>query len=195
MRGLRAVVASIAAVASSGCLVLSLQPAYDAESVAFDDGLIGVWTNADDQTQATVERGEWRSYRVTYKDRFASHALQGNLTRIGEATYLDLTEPRGNDLGPYLVPVHGIVRVELHGDTLLASLLDYRWFSLAMEQKTVAGLSTALDDRRNAIIASATADLRRWLAHAPDDAVSATMTFRRAQPPAPRAGGANAGRY
>lgn len=179
MRLLRSIVVAIAAVGSSGCLVLSLQPAYDAESVSFDEGLLGVWANTDDQTQATIERGEWRSYKVIYKDRFASHPLQGNLTRVGDATFFDLTEPRGNDPGPYLVPVHAIVRVELHGDTLVASLLDYRWFSIAMEQKTIAGLTTAFDDRRNAIIASTTADLRRWLTRPPDDAISAPMTFKR----------------
>ena len=180
---LRAIVAVIAAVASSGCLVLSLQPAYDAESVTFDEGLIGAWTDPDDQTQATIERGEWRSYKVTYTDRFASHALQGNLTRVGDVAYLDLTELRGSDPGLYLVPVHGLIRVELHGNTLLASLLDYRWFSLEMEQRSVAGLTTAFDDRRNAIIASTTADLRRWLARVPDDAVAAPMTFKRATAP------------
>ena len=179
MRVLRAALCAIAVAASSGCLVLSLQPAYDAESVAFDEGLVGVWTNADDETQATIERGEWRSYKVTYTDRFASHALQGNLTRIGDASYLDLTEMRGTDAGPFLLPAHILVRVERHDDTLVASLLDYRWFSLAMEQKTIGGLTTAFDDRRNAIIASPVAELRQWLAHAPDAAVSAAMAFKK----------------
>jgi hypothetical protein len=169
--------------ASSGCLVLSLQPAYDADSVAFDDALVGLWNNTDDETQATIERGEWRSYKVTYKDRFASRALQGNLTHIGEAAYLDLTEQRGNDAGPYLVPVHGIVRLELHSDTLCASLLDYTWFSHAMEQKAIGRLTTAFDDRRNVIIASTTADLRRWLLRVPDAAVAAPMTFTRVTAP------------
>ena len=172
---------AIAAIASSGCLVLSLQPVYDAESVAFDEALLGAWTNTDDQTQATIERGEWRSYKVTYRDRFASHALQGNLTRIDGATYLDLTEQRGTDPGPYLVPVHGLIRIELHGDTMEASLFDYTWFSRAMEQKMLARLATAFDDRRNAVIVATTADLRRWLAHVPDDAIAAPMTFKREQ--------------
>jgi len=172
---------AIAAVASSGCLVLSLQPAYDADSVAFDEALLGAWTNTDDETQATIERGEWRSYKIAYKDRFGSRALQGNLTRVGDAAYLDLTEQRGSDPGPYLVPVHGIVRIELHGDTMLASLLEYRWFSRAMEQKTIAGLTTAFDDRRNAIIVSPTGDIRKWLARPPGDAIAAPMTFTRAK--------------
>ena len=50
-----------AAAISSGCLVLALQPAYDAESVVFDEALVGQWENADDGARATIERGEWRS--------------------------------------------------------------------------------------------------------------------------------------
>jgi len=163
--------------------VLSLQPAYDADSVAFDEALLGTWVNADDQTQATIERGEWRSYKVVYKDRFAAHPLQGNLTRVGDASYLDLTEPRGSDAGLYLVPVHGIVRIELHGDMIQASLFDYGWFSRAIDQKTPGRLASAFDDRRNAVIVATTGDLRRWLARLPDAAVAAPMTFRRVTAP------------
>jgi len=182
-RALAIVATILATLASSGCLVLSLQPAYDADSVAFDEALLGIWNNADDETQATIARGEWRSYRVTYTDRFATRALQGNLTRIGEAAFLDLTEQRGSDPGPFLVPVHGIVRIELHGDTLLASLFDYPWFSRAIAQKTLGRLTTAFDDRRNAIVAAPTAELRRWLARVPAAAIAAPMTFTRATAP------------
>ena len=54
---LRAVVLA-AAMASSGCLVLSLQPAYDSSSVVYDEALIGTWVNTEDETSATIERGE-----------------------------------------------------------------------------------------------------------------------------------------
>jgi hypothetical protein len=45
-------------VASSGCLFLSLQPAYDAASVAYDESLVGAWVNTEDETSATIERAE-----------------------------------------------------------------------------------------------------------------------------------------
>lgn len=170
-----------AAWISSGCLVLSLQPAYDADSVAFSDALVGSWTNAEDQTRAVIERGEWRSYKVTYSDRFASRGLQGNLTTIGGAPFLDLTEQRGNDPGPFLVPVHGIFRIDVAGDTLTVTPFDYNWFSRAMTDRTLARLTAAFDDRRNAVIASPTAEFRRWLARAPQDAFAAPMTFTRSR--------------
>jgi hypothetical protein len=181
VRAFGALLCVVASMASSGCLVLSLQPAYDADSVAFEEALLGVWVDADDETQATIDRAEWRSYRIVYKDRFTSRTLQGNLTRIGEAAYLDITEQRGSDPGPYLVPVHGIVRVEVHGDTMRASLLDYGWFSRAIAQKSIGRLLASVDDRRDVVVASATADLRRWLTHVPDDAIAAPMTFTRSK--------------
>ncbi|HYM23548.1 MAG TPA: hypothetical protein VEU08_10075 [Vicinamibacterales bacterium] len=171
----------LAAVLSSGCLVLSLQPAYDDQSVAFDESLLGTWTDAEDQLQATVERGEWRSYRITYVDHSTTKTFQGNLTRIGATLYLDLTESRGEDPGPYLIPVHGLYRLEINGNTLTAARLDYGWFTRAMQQKTLARLNVSFDDRRNAVIAATTADLRRWLAKPPAgaDVLAAPMTFER----------------
>jgi hypothetical protein len=90
----------LAGTSSSGCLVLALQPAYDAGSVVFDERLVGQWENAEDQTSAAIERAEWKSFKVAYTDRFATRSFHGNLARIGAALYLDLTEIRGSDPGP-----------------------------------------------------------------------------------------------
>ena len=169
----------LAATVSSGCLVLALQPAYDSESVVFDEALIGRWENADDGAKAAIERGEWRSYKVTYTDRFSTRTFQSNLTKISTATVLDLTEMRGVDPGPYLVPVHGVFRIRVSGDTLTASPLDYVWFMRAMTKKTLRRLAVAVDDRRNIVMTAPTSEIRRWLAGAPDAAFSAPMTFQK----------------
>jgi hypothetical protein len=169
----------LAATVSSGCLVLALQPAYDSESVVFDEALLGQWENADDGAKAAIERGEWRSYKVAYTDRFSTRTFQSNLTKIGATTFLDLTEMRGVDPGPYLVPVHGVFRITVSGDTLTASPLDYAWFMHATTQKTLRGLAVAVDDRRNIVMTAPTSEIRRWLARAPDAAFSAPMTFAR----------------
>lgn len=170
---------SAIALTSCGCLVVSLQPAYDEGSVVFDGSLLGAWEDADDGLRATVERGEWRSYKIIYADRSSTREFQGNTTRIGDTTYLDLTEMRGIDPGPYLVPVHGVLRVVVDGDTLTAGLLDYNWVIHAMTDKTIGRLAPALDDRRNAVVTAPTSELRRWLVRPPEDAFSAPMTFIR----------------
>jgi len=175
---LRAVVL-LSALASSGCLVVALQPAYDNASVVFDEALIGTWVNPEDETSATIERGEWRSYKVAYTDRFSTRTFHGNLTKIGAATWLDLTEVRGADAGPFLLPVHGVFRVSAAGDALSVAPLDYGWFTRAIDQKSTGRLIATLDDRRNVVIASSTAELRRWLGSAPPEAVSTSTTYRR----------------
>jgi hypothetical protein len=168
-----------AALLSSGCLVLALQPAYDADSVVFDQRLLGSWENADDGSRATVERGEWRSYKITFTDRFATRSFQGNLTRIGPANWLDLTEMRGVDPGPFLVPLHGVMRIAIEGDRLTVAPLDYAWFTRALQQKSAARLALALDDRRNVVVTVPTDQIRSWLARAPEAAFSAPMMFTR----------------
>jgi hypothetical protein len=174
--------ALLAAVLSNGCLVVSLQPAYDGQSIAFEDGLVGRWENADDRTSVDIERAEWRSYKLTYAERSASYTFHGNLTTIGASLYLDVTQPRGVDPGPYLVPVHGIYRVAVHDDVLTAEALDYKWCAAALAAKTLGRLSATLDERRNLTITSPTAELRVWLESPPEDALGPPSTFRRVHP-------------
>jgi hypothetical protein len=168
------------ATLSSGCLVVSLQPAYDDKSVLFDEALVGKWTNVEDRTTAAIERAEWRSYKIVFTGGSTVFTFQGNLTAIGAATFLDLTQLRGSDPGPYLVPVHGIYRVALKDNTLIAAALDYGWYMRAMNAHTLGGLTASFDDRRNVAIASSTDGLRAWLAKAPDEAFAAPATYTRA---------------
>ena len=175
----RAAWLAFALVCSSGCLVLSLQPAYDDASISFNESLLGRWANADDQTQLAIERGEWRSYKITYTERGAPRVLNGNLTRIGSADFMDVTEMRGADPGPYLIPVHGVFKIALEADTLSAAPLDFEWFTRAVAEKRRGLPPLAIDDRRNVIFATPSAQLRQWLARAPAAAFGTPMTFAR----------------
>jgi len=165
---------------SSGCLVLSLQPAYDDQSIVFEESLLGKWSSSEDQVQAVIERGEWRFYKITYTDHSTTKTFQGNLTRVGATLLIDLTESRGADPGPYLVPVHGIYRLVLKADTLTAAPLKYGWFTRAITQKSLGRIAASFDDRRNAVISSSTAEIRRWLSKPPADVFGAPTTFERA---------------
>jgi hypothetical protein len=175
--------ALLAAALSSACLVLSLQPVYDDRSIAFDEALLGRWDNADDQTQIVIERGEWRSYRIAYTERGTTRTLNGNATSLGDAAggvlFMDVTELRGVDPGPYLIPVHAIYRVSVRGDQLSAAPLDFDWFTRMAAEQRRGMPPLAIDDRRNVILTAPTAELRRWLARAPAPAFSAPMTFTR----------------
>jgi hypothetical protein len=176
---IRLAVVLVLAALSTGCLVVSLQPAYDDQAIVFEDALLGRWENADDRTMVLVERAEWRSYKLTYTDRSAAMTLHANLTSIGSALYLDITRPRGTDPGPYLLPTHGMYRLELNGDTLRAAALDYAWFTNAVKAKTLGRLAAAIDDRRNIVIVSPAEELRAWLTKPPEGALAVPATYRR----------------
>jgi hypothetical protein len=72
-----------------------------------------------------------------------------------------------------------VFRVTIVGDVLSVIPLDYGWFTRATTQRSAGGLAVVSDDRRNVVIASSTAELRRWLTQAPAAAFSLPVTFAR----------------
>ena len=81
-------------------------------------------------------------------DRLDHHAF---LTAVGEDRYLDLMPIRGADRGSFLVPVHAILRVRLHGDTLDVTPLSYDWFvDRVRTARDAGGLALTRDQKENA---------------------------------------------
>jgi hypothetical protein len=161
---LRAVVVALALVCAPGCLVVSLQPAYDDETIAWDPDLLGAWVDADDKVTMEVERSEWKSYRITYVHPIETATVTGHLTLAGDARYLDVMPARGEDRGSFLVPVHAILLVRLEDDRLELTPLSYDWFADRLRaRQPIAGLSAVKDQKENALIVSPTARLRGWL--------------------------------
>lgn len=166
----RVIALALAVASAPGCLVLSLQPAYDDETIAWDPALVGAWVAPDDRVTMDVERGEWRSYRITYVHPIETATVTGYLTAIGDAHYLDVMPARGADPGSFLVPVHALVRVDLDADRLELTPLSYDWFADRLRRRQPVGeLSAVKDQKENALIVSPTARLRSWLRGAARD--------------------------
>jgi hypothetical protein len=157
----------LAALGSVGCLVVSLQPFYDDSSIEFDEALIGDWEQSGEAGAIRVDRAEWKSYKVTYPARSGPVVLTGYLTRIGEGRVLDLTPARPMDPAALFTPAHVAVRVQLLGDTLTVTGLDYDWFLHETEQGRPSKLRPALDGRKNVVLTADTAGLRAWMAVQP----------------------------
>jgi len=172
-----------AAALSSGCLVLSLQPVYDSSAIESEESLVGIWENPDDHSSFVVDQGEWKSYRITYSAAAgaAPLALVGYLTKIGDELYLDVTPPRGVEVDWLLVPAHAACKLQLSSDRLAVTGLDYDWFIDAVSRHALPGLLAVLDGRKDVVIVSDSAAVRRWLlGHARAEAVFAeTVTFVR----------------
>jgi hypothetical protein len=177
-----ALLLSILACLSSGCLVLSVNPAYDDGSIGWDPNLVGSWIDADDNATLQIERSEWRSYRIHYVHPSESGDLTGYLTFIGDQRYLDVMPARGEDRGSFLIPAHAVLRVRLDGDRLELTALSYDWFFDRLRAgRPIAGLSVSLDQKENALIVSPVDRWRDWLRvqSADSPAFGAPATFTR----------------
>ena len=165
-----------------GCLVVNLHPAYDDESIGWDQALVGTWRDAEDNVTIEIEADEWRSYRVRYVHPIETGDLTAYLTIVGDTRYLDVMPVRGKDAGSFLVPVHAVLRVRLDGDTMTITPLSYDWFvDRARGGGRVAGLACAFDQKENALISSPTAAFRSWLRQKPHDGLmfGASAVFTR----------------
>ena len=152
---------------SSACLVVATQPFYDSAGIEFDEALVGKWESAEDRTLITVERGEWKSYKVSYPARSGPVVYTGYLTRVGESRVIDLTPAHSVDQASLLIPAHFAARLQLLGDTLTATGFDYDWFLKETEQGRLPRLHPVLDGRKNVVLTADTAGLRAWFATLP----------------------------
>lgn len=185
MRAWRLLTAALVIAASQACLVVSLQPVYEPDTIAFDPALVGTWTMGDDGLTVTFERGEWHSYHLTLEQRDDRTRVSARLTRVGELTYLDIAPLDGTDLPALALPVHAVYRVELKEDELSLSDLNFE----VLERRVREGTSTlpaVIDARKNVVITAGTMELRRWLAaHATEEGLfDPPTTFTRVPPPA-----------
>ena len=140
-----------------GCLVLSLNPLYDDESIVWDAALLGQWSDPDDNVTLEIQKGEWRSYKVHYEHPIETGDLTGYLTEIKGTWYLDVMPARGEDRGSFLVPVHAALRVQIENDTLEMIPLSYDWFfERVRSAKGIQPLAAALDQKQNVLLAAAT---------------------------------------
>ena len=150
-------------ISCTGCLVVSLRPVYDEESIDWEPGLIGSWYDADDRVTLTFDAAEWRSYRLHYDHPSEKGDLTAYMTVVGNDHYLDITPLRGEDHGSFLVPVHGVLRVTLDGDQLTLAPLSYDWFADRLRARRPLGIAAVLDQKDNALITATTPRLRAWL--------------------------------
>jgi hypothetical protein len=156
--------AFVVTAASSGCLVLSVNPGYDDATIAWDPNLIGHWVDADDNATLQIDRGEWKSYRIHYVHPIETGDLTGYLTAIGSERYLDVMPARGEDRGSFLLPLHAMLHLRLDGDRLELTPLSYEWLAQHLRAgRPIAGLSATLDQKENALLVSPVDRLRDWL--------------------------------
>jgi hypothetical protein len=159
------VLAVLVALAGPGCLVVALDRFYDEPTIVFDDRLLGAWLDADDNVTVTVERSDWRAYRVQYVHPTETRVLSAYLFKVRDALYLDLSPQRGEDQGLFLLPAHTLLKVAIGAKDVTVTPLDFDWFLAALMKKALPSELNAMRGERNQIVLSADrAALVRWLA-------------------------------
>ena len=174
MRVVRVAAVLLLALVGPACLVVSLHPVYEPETIAFEPALLGEWVADEDPVVLTFERAEWHSYHVVYADADKTPVrLSVRLTRVADMLLLDLTPLDGADIGLLQLPVHAVYRATIEDGTLSLAPLNYDWLFDRVREGT-AGLPAAIDARTNVIVTAPTAELRKWIAaHAADDGLFA----------------------
>jgi hypothetical protein len=180
MAQLRGAFAVLSLLLISGCVVVDLHPFYEESWLTYDPRLVGTWLDADDSVTVTVEPSEWRSYRIAYSYPTEAGVLTGYLFFSGDAQYVDLMPIRGQDSGPFLVPMHGVARVVVTADRVTLSPLSYDLFKKATSAAP-GPLASMLGERDQIVIASPVNAVRAWLkGRGPaDEAFTPTFTFTR----------------
>jgi hypothetical protein len=161
-------VAIALALVSAGCLVGSLHPVYDDETIVFDESLPGTWANKESEVTVVVERGEWRSYHIAYTDRFGTTKFTGHLARLGAARFLNVRPEDGLERPAFLVVTNGVLQIEIEPARLRVREPEYG-VMLARLNAGKLGLDAATDLKQNVIVTAPTPRLRAWLAMALED--------------------------
>lgn len=171
---------ALTALLSAGCLVSSLQPLYDDETLLFDERLLGTWENRESETNVVVSRGEWRSYVVAFTDRFGTTRFTAHLTALGPARFLNLRPEDGLERPAFLVVTNGILQIEVKGSTVRVREPDYATILERLEAGKL-GMDAALDLKQNVVVTASPSRLRAWArASLQDDALWAEWkTFSR----------------
>lgn len=169
---------AICLLVSAGCIVLSLQPAYDHEAIAWDAALLGEWQDQEDNVKVTVERGEWRSYRLRYQHPVEDSEFTGHLTIVDGVYFLDLMPLRGLDSGAVLIPGHLVLKLERDGPRWTVSALDYDRARSRLAEAH-GDLRAALDERQNVVLTGSTRALRQWLRTRGEKDFTGPATFER----------------
>ncbi len=175
MRRFAYVVAFVALVASSGCLVVSTSPLVSEKDAVFEPALVGVWNESPTEQYVISKLGD-KAYTIEVRDRESKTTFVGHLVRLDGVLFLDMaastawTElgvPKevGGTLNDWFLPLHFFVRVNQITPSLSVSAVDETWFKGYLKEHPTA-LSHAFRED-DLVLTGSTEDIRMFVrAHA-----------------------------
>jgi hypothetical protein len=132
-----AVVIATLFVASCGP-VLTLNRLFEDSEIILDPALLGTW--GEGQTFVTLERGEGKTYKLTYRDGSRVSVLVAELGCLDGQEFLDIypADEAGdrtkNEAYAPRLPLHTVMRVHVDDDELMLDSLDEDWVQKQVDQ-------------------------------------------------------------
>ena len=125
-----AVMIAMLFVASCGP-VLTLNELFEDSEIILDPALLGTW--GEGQTFMTFERGEGKTYKLTYRDGTKVSVLVAELGCLDGQMFLDVYPPdkesdqASNEAYAPRLPLHTVMRVQVDDNQLVLDSLDEDW--------------------------------------------------------------------
>jgi hypothetical protein len=169
--------AIVAMTALLGGCAYSLHPLYNASDIVREPGLVGVWTDKDNNNRK-IQQNSDGSYEIsgTDPDSHIESRYQVHLVRIGSDLFADAIfdnqsqNGKDIDLPGGVVPLHLIYKVSLSGDTLQTAGLNHDWLIAQFKAGKISIAHAIMGDKPDGdILFTAPPDeLRKFIAQIAD---------------------------
>lgn len=124
--------ATLAALFCSSCIDHSVNPWFPDKASQFESALLGKWTYEDEKEKVhlTFQGDSGGFYRVDYASTKKNQQKQergswkAKLLKLNGMTYLDYQPLESEDTNAWLIPTHGLARLNLKEKSLTFSLLN-----------------------------------------------------------------------
>lgn len=112
----------------AGCWQKSLHPFYQEKDLSYDTGLVGVWSEKQDDEKKkdawTFSAAGENKYKLNILDGETTVEFEARLFNLGGDQYLDLLSAKRSMSE---IPAHHLLKVARAGDTLKIHVLNTDW--------------------------------------------------------------------
>ena len=142
MRAAKLFAVTIATLLVASCgPVLTLNTLFQDSETILDPALLGTW--GEGETFVTFERGEGKTYKLTYRDGTKVSVLVAELGCLDGQEFLDIypADQEGdgakNEAYAPRLPLHTVMRVQVDDDELMLDSLDEDWVRKEVDRRSL----------------------------------------------------------
>ena len=163
----------ITALLFSGCLVTSIHPLGTGDDIIFDENLIGMWMENDDDFW-TFSKGEKNTYNLIISGDDNVEEFSAKLVKLCDKLFLDIYPERldtGNIVTDVLMlPTHTFLRFSRKESELSLGFTDPEWFTDRIDQNEEIDIEYLITEDEVITLTASTEELQVfYLKHADDD--------------------------